>query len=546
MCRSALLVALLLLTSAARAEPFDFPPHEADARAPVVLDGHELLRVGGVSALPAGRRAAAIRLQLEQLIEDESFDPEALHLRETQLGWQLIAGEKVVMHVTDADAQAEGVSTRVLAEVTRSGLARAIQQARDERTPEALRAGFVQSLVATLLLLLLFLIEVWSSRRLDARMERLVAVKLERLQVDPFRRETADRLLRALKTLVHGLWVIVGVVALVLWMKWVLGRFAVTREVAFGAQRWLAPWFERLGESLVKAIPKLMVLLLIVWATVLALRWLTVLFRGLGSQTIRLNGFDPDWAAPTMKLLRMGLVAFAVVMAYPFIPGSETAAFKGISIFVGVVFSLSSTTAVTNVIAGYMLAYRRPFKPGDVVRIKEVLGEVIEVRLLVTRVRTPKNEEVIVPNSMILDGEVTNYSALCRNGGVVLTATVGLGYDVPWRQVEAMLLEAASQTPGFLRTPEPYVLQRELGEIAILYELNAPAADPRRMDELRTALHRSIQDVFNRYGVQMMTPHYVADPPEPKLVPPERWHLPPAPPAKVGSQEGTTAPREQQ
>src|SRR5690606_21253581 len=200
--------------------------------------------------------------------------------------------------------------------------------------------------------------------------------------------ETAAKLLGALRTLVHGVWVIVGAVAFVSWLQWVLGRFHLTREKAARARYWLQPWFEALRDALLATIPKLLVLVLIAWGTTLVLRWMTLFFRGLGARTIRISGFEPEWAAPTLKLVRIGLVAFAIVLAYPFIPGSETSAFKGISIFAGVVFSLSSTTAVTNVIAGYMLAYRRPFRVGDVVRVNDVVGEVVEIRVLVTRLKT--------------------------------------------------------------------------------------------------------------------------------------------------------------
>jgi small-conductance mechanosensitive channel len=218
-------------------------------------------------------------------------------------------------------------------------------------------------------------------------------------------------------------------------------------------------------------------------------------------------------------------------VAYPYVPGSGSDAFKGISIFIGVVLSLGSTSAIANIVAGYMMTYRRAFRIGDRVKIGAAVGDVVETRLQVTRLRTVKNEEVIVPNSTILNNEVVNYSSLARNEGLILHPTVGIGYETPWRQVEAMLLEAAGRTRGLMADPPPFVRQASLGDFAITYELNVHCDDPQAMNALYTELHRNILDVFNEFGVQIMTPAYEGDPEQPKLVPKERWFAAPAQPA---------------
>jgi small-conductance mechanosensitive channel len=174
------------------------------------------------------------------------------------------------------------------------------------------------------------------------------------------------------------------------------------------------------------------------------------------------------------------------------------------------------------------MIYRRAFKTGDRVKIGDHVGEVLSTRLLVTHLRTPKNEVVAVPNSRILGAEVLNYSSMARDRGLILHTTVGIGYETPWRKVEAMLLEAASRTPGLLREPAPFVLQRSLGDFAITYELNAYCDTPETMLALYTAMHRNILDVFNEYGVQIMTPAYEGDPEKPKVVPKGEWYQPPA------------------
>jgi small-conductance mechanosensitive channel len=228
-------------------------------------------------------------------------------------------------------------------------------------------------------------------------------------------------------------------------------------------------------------------------------------------------------------------------VAYPYVPGSQSDAFKGISLFLGLIVSIGSSSIIANIIAGYSLAYRRPFKIGDRVKINDTVGDVMEMRILVARLRSLKNEEIVIPSTSILNGEVTNYSTLAAEQGLILHTTVGIGYETPWRQVEAMLKLAADRTPGLLREPAPYVLQKSLGDFAVNYELNVHCDDPKQMMPLYSALHRSILDVFNEYGVAIMTPAYESDPEEPKLVPRDRWYAEPA--APPGESPGpSTAP----
>jgi small-conductance mechanosensitive channel len=225
--------------------------------------------------------------------------------------------------------------------------------------------------------------------------------------------------------------------------------------------------------------------------------------------------------------VRLAVVAFALVVGYPYIPGSSTAAFQGITVFIGIVFSLGSSAVIGNIIAGYMMTYRRALKVGDRVKIGDTVGDVIDTRLQVTHLRSLKNEEIIIPNAQIMNGEVLNYSSLAHDKGLILHTEVGIGYETPWHQVEAMLLTAAERTEGLAKEPSPFILEKRLGDFAVTYELNAYCHDVKAMMPLYAALHRNILDVFNACGVQIMTPAYEGDPAEPKVAPPETWHAPP-------------------
>jgi small-conductance mechanosensitive channel len=238
-------------------------------------------------------------------------------------------------------------------------------------------------------------------------------------------------------------------------------------------------------------------------------------------------------------MVRVLVVAFALVVGYPYLPGSQSEAFKGVSILLGIMFSLGSSTAIANIIAGYSLTYRRAYRIGDRVKIGDVLGDVAEMRLQVTHLRSLKNEEIVIPNSTIMNTHVINYSSLAAQHGLILHTTVGIGYETPWRQVEAMLIEAAGRTPGLLREPRPFVLQKSLDDFAVTYEINVYTDQPQAGPRLYAALHRSILDVFNEYGVQIMTPAYEGDPEQAKLVPKDKWF---ELPAKVEESSGDSRP----
>jgi small-conductance mechanosensitive channel len=243
--------------------------------------------------------------------------------------------------------------------------------------------------------------------------------------------------------------------------------------------------------------------------TRLVLRSLRRLTRQLTQGQLKLPDFHPEWARPTYQIVRVLTYALMFVLIFPYLPGSDSAVFQGVSVFFGVLLSLGSSSAVANVVAGLVITYMRPFAVGDRVKLGDVVGDVVEKSLLVTRLRTVKNEEVTIPNSTVLNGHTINYSKLCDKEGVILHTTVTIGYDVPWRQVHALLLAAAARTPGLLTTPAPFVLQTALNDWYVAYELNAHTLQAQHMLEQYSQLHGNIQDCFNEAGVEIMSPSYL-------------------------------------
>lgn len=516
------------------------------AVAPVHLDGDVLFTVRGVSALPAPERAARIADSIRQVARQATFDPASLALVDEDTYTVITAGETRLMAVVDADARLEGVGRHELARVLVERIRGAVERYRAVRRPAALVAAGLRALGATAVLVLVLWLLRWGWRRLNRRIARRVEQRLRALGVESLRAGSARRAGGALRSALGAVYTVAVLGLVFSYLHIVLGLFPWTRPVHARLASWLVAPLRTIGDAVVAALPNIVFLLILF----LVLRWVIGLIRlffdAVGRGAITLEGFDPEWAQPTFKIIRVAVVAFGVVVAYPYIPGSSTAAFKGVSIFAGVVLSLGSSSIVSNLIAGFTMTYRRAFRIGDRVRIGNVIGDVEDIRLQVTRIRTPKNEEVVIPNSTILGGEITNYSALASSCGLVLHTNVGIGYEVPWRQVEAMLLMAADRTSDILRSPPPFVLQTSLGDFAVTYELNVYCDRPGEMVHIYTELHRHILDVFNEYGVQIMTPAYEADPVQPKLVASEQWFAAPAaPPGDVAEAPRRAGGREE-
>jgi small-conductance mechanosensitive channel len=262
--------------------------------------------------------------------------------------------------------------------------------------------------------------------------------------------------------------------------------------------------------AFVSYLPKLFLVFVIAWFSYFAIRAARFILKEIERGTIHWPGFYPEWAMPTFKIIRLLILAFALVIMFPYLPGSESPAFKAVSIFLGVLFSLGSSSAVANIVAGVILTYTRAFRIGDRVQVADTVGDVTEKTLLATRVRTVKNAYITIPNSLVLGSHIINFSTSAQGQGLILNTGVTIGYDAPWRQVHELLMGAAALTPGVLKEPKPFVLQTSLDDFYVSYEINAYTDRPERMSEIYSHLHQNIQDRFNEAGVEIMSPHYNA------------------------------------
>jgi small-conductance mechanosensitive channel len=507
--------------------------------APVLLDDTLLFEVYGVMDYPAEVRAGRIQERLEKIAADRRVRPGDIVAVEGEMVTFLNAGPERIMGILDLDASTSGVPRRVLAETYLEKIRAAVEKYRADRTAASFAQAVRLALLATAALLAAILTLRLLRRALLRRIEARYHARIASLTFKSIELLRAERIWTAIVGALRLLSLTAALVAVFAYLDFVLGLFPQTRLLSVRLLDYLLSPLAALGRALIGLVPNLLFLAVVAALTRYILKFLRLFFTEVGRGRIELAGFQPEWALPVYGLVRIAVVAFALVVAFPYIPGSSSPAFQGVTIFLGAVVSLGSTGVFGNLLAGYTLIFQRSFALGDRVRIGEVVGDVVETSLLVTRVRTIKNEVVTVPNSAIVGGQVVNYSSLARKGGLILHTAVTIGYDTPWRQVEALLIAAAEKTPQILREPAPFVLQTALGDFYVHYELNAYTDRPARMIETYADLHRNVLDSFNEYGVQITSPNYVLDPKQAKIVPRERWYEAPARPPEAERPPGT-------
>jgi small-conductance mechanosensitive channel len=516
-------------TAAQTAEPAPESAVEAPT-APVTIDGVTLFRVRGISSYPAERRAAEIADRIREVAANRAIPVESLTVHDTTMATFLIANGRRLFGVLDADAELEGLTRHVVTRAYQARVAEAITNFRHDREASVVSWSLAKAAAATVVFVLIMMLGRRASKRLRAAAASRYGSKIHDVQVGSIEIVRAEQLWSVVQYVVRIAGAIVAVVAGYLYLNYVLLLFPWTRALGRNLSSILLRPVTTIGAGFVAFIPDLVFLIVLALVTRFVIRLVRLFFQRVADGTVMLQNFEPAWAVPTERMVRFALIAFALVIAYPYIPGSSSEAFKGIGVVIGLMFSLGSASVIGNLVAGLGLAFRGAFRVGDRVRIGEHIGEVAKVQLLTTYLRSPKNEQIIVPNSLILNSEVVNYSALARDAGLILHTNVGIGYETPWRQVEAMLLESARRTASVRTQPAPFVLQKKLGDFAVDYEINVYCDDARRMLATYSELHRNILDVFNEYGVQIMTPAYEGDPEQPKVVPREQWYTEPAAP----------------
>ncbi|HVC45669.1 MAG TPA: mechanosensitive ion channel family protein [Terracidiphilus sp.] len=478
------------------------------SQAPVTLDGKVLFSVPGVLSFPAAARADAIRSRISDVAKAESIRSKSLTVTDAEGTSNIMAGDLVVMSVTDQDARAVGTTRQQLAREYAERINAALQSLRRDYSPKSLILGAVYSGLAIAVLLLLLRVLGMLFRHLYSTLDSWRGTVIRSIRIQRYELLPADRIAgfaMGLAKLARF-----GLVLILLYSctSLVLGFFPWTRGYASILPGYVLSPLKLVGDTLIAYLPNVFFIGVIVLIAFYVTKFVRIIFAEIGKGTITLPNFYPEWADPTYKIARVLILVLTVVVVFPYLPGSKSPAFQGISIFLGVLISLGSTSAVANVVAGVILTYMRAFKVGDRVQIADTVGDVMEKTLLITRIRTIKNVEITIANSMVLSSHIINFSASALREGLILHISVTIGYDAPWRVVHQLLVDASLECDGVLKEPKPFVLQTTLDDFCVHYEINAFTNRPSQMAQTYSDLHEKIQDKFNEAGVEIMSSHY--------------------------------------
>ena len=482
-------------------------------------------------------RAAAARSQIDAIVASRSSGPARAQLVEGVMVVAAASQNLFVIAQGDLD-ELRGETIEQKAAMAVARLQTVLDEELELRTPARLAIAVAQTLVATILFGLLLTL-LWRGDRVFAeRLPANVENKLERISAGDRQLVKASGAADILRRLIHLAAFILSVVLSYFWLTFVLRRFPYTRPWGESLRDFLLTRLGAIGLGIIESIPGLFTVAVIVLITRFVAKFLDAFFEAVEKERLQLPLIYPETAPPTRRIVKALVWLFALAVSYPYLPGSDSEAFKGISVFVGLIVSLGSTGVVGQVMSGLTITYSRALRLGDFVKIGDVEGTVTHLGSLSTKIKTDRREDVTIPNAVVVSTPVTNYSRFAETAeSVSVPATITVGYDVPWRQINAMLMLAAERTPGVRRSPPPVVRQSELETSHVRYTLLVCLEEPQRRVATLGVLRGNILDVFNEFGVQIMTPNYEGDPDSPKIVPRDRWSPAPAQPQRTQNVE---------
>ena len=478
---------------------------------PVVADGDTLFYLytkrGGYTPQ---QRAQMTGSAIEELGRRFNLRPDSVSVDHSDIVSDLMYGNKVLLSLTDQDALWEGVSRDSLANERRQNVVDKLHEMKAEHGIWRMAKRILYFVLVIVGQYFLFRLTNWLFRKLKVRILRLKDTKIKPVSIQGYELLDAQKQANLLVFLASvGRYILMGL-QLLFTVPLIFIIFPQTEGLAYRLLGYIWNPIRGIFVGIIDYIPKLFTIIVIWYAVKYLVRFVLYLAREVEGGRLKINGFYPDWAMPTFHIIRFLLYAFMIAMIYPYLPGSNSGVFQGISVFVGLIVSLGSSTVIGNIIAGLVITYMRPFKIGDRIQLNDTTGNIIEKTPLVTRIRTPKNEVVTVPNSFVMSSHTVNYSTSAREYGLIIHSEVSIGYDIPWRKVNELLIDAALNTPGVVDDPRPFVLETSLSDWYPVYQVNAYIKEADKMPQIYSNLHQNIQDKFNEAGLEIMSPHYMA------------------------------------
>jgi small-conductance mechanosensitive channel len=478
-------------------------------RWPVAPFGETLFYLySGLGPFSPNLRAKALEKKIKELADNPFFIPDSLVLVEYESTYNIVFRGMMVSTITIRDSIAESKSTYSIAKNRLEKIVHGVEKYRELNSKENMIKSIVFSGLVIILLIVFFIIVNRLFRYFNKKIDTWQGTKrlmIKTINYDFFDKARQIIVLRFLNKLLRItlflILLILGLLSMFYFLPWTKGftlqviQYLLNPVKSFFAALWAF-------------FPNFLAIIVILVIMTYINRFFRFLRKEVERGALKIPGFYPEWALPTFNIIRVVVWMFSFIVIWPYIPGSDSKIFQGISVFLGLVFSLTSASLLSNVMAGFSLTYTRAFKLGDRIKVGEMIGDVVEKSMLVTKIKTIKNEEITIPNSKIMSSEVINYNTDAQSRGLILNSAVTIGYDAPWRTVHDLLISAALATEGIMHSPKPFVFQTSLDDYYVTYQINAYTQKPNEMARIYSDLHQNIQDKFNAGGIEIMSPAY--------------------------------------
>lgn len=476
---------------------------------PVVLGTDTLFLIyAKAGVITPKTRAELINSRILNLAKEYFFKPDSIKIIKTEPYTFLTYGEMLILNVSYEDALWVNSTPDNLAVLYRSKIIEAIDKYKKATSFETRLKEIGLSLLVIAILSLLIYMLVRFFRWIGSRIQKEKDIRIKGLKFKNYELIDSSRQINFLLIILKLLKWLTIILFIYLTLPVLFIIFPGTEPFADTLIGWIINPLNKIISAVWNYLPNLFTIIVIVFVFRYALKAIKFLKNEIVRGALKIPGFYPDWANPTFQIVRVLILAFMLVVIFPYLPGSDSPVFQGISVFLGVLFTFGSSGSLSNIIAGFVLTYMRAFRIGDRVNIGEVTGDIIEKSPLVTRIRTIKNEIISIPNSNVMNSHTINYSLEAEERGLIIHTTITIGYDAPWRKVHQLLKDAALATEYILKDPEPYVLQTSLNDFYVSYEINAFTRESKKQADIYSKLHQNIQDKFNEGGVEIMSPHY--------------------------------------
>ena len=477
---------------------------------PVMVDGDTLFylytKKGGQTALQRAQEAGEA---IEVIGKKINLNPDRVYIENTDIFSDIMYDSEVLVSFTDADAMWEGISRDSLVANRKQMVVDKFHEMKSQYGMWRMVKSVFYCLLVLVAQCLLYQFTSWGFRRIDKRILRLKETTLKPITIQSYEILNTEKQVKLLLVASRLVKFIVVILQLLISLPIIFGIFPSTKGLALQLLNYFLVPIKKIFFGVIGYIPNL-ISIFVIW---FAIKWLVRLAHYVAQEiekgNLKFNNFYPEWAMPTFNIVRILLYTFMIAMIYNYLPGSDSGVFQGISVFVGIIISLGSSTLIANLMAGLVITFMRPFRIGDRIKLNDTVGDIIEKTPLVTRVKTPKNEIVTVPNSFVMSSLTTNYSSSAQEYGLIIHTDVTFGYEVPWQQVHQLMIQSALATPHIEAEPRPFVLQTKLDDWYVVYQINAYTRHPEKMSAIYSDLHQNILDIFHEAGIEVMSPHFM-------------------------------------